>query len=98
LDHSSGAAHGAIHLEPTLDAERRQCGSFRPFKRTELSAYFVPIVAVPGLAGTLVHKLIEDEALSRLSNLLDLYQCVSAAFCFKSIRRLVEMNVKHSKH
>jgi hypothetical protein len=33
---------GAIHREPTLDAERRQCGSFRPFKRTELSAYFVP--------------------------------------------------------
>jgi hypothetical protein len=33
---------GAIHREPTLDTERRQCGSFRPFKRTELSAYIVP--------------------------------------------------------
>jgi hypothetical protein len=33
---------GAIHREPTVDAERLQCGSFRPFKRTELSAYIVP--------------------------------------------------------
>jgi hypothetical protein len=28
--------------EPTLDAERWQCGGLRPFKRTELSACFVP--------------------------------------------------------
>jgi hypothetical protein len=36
------AEGGANSGEPTLDAERRQCASFRPFKRTELSAYFVP--------------------------------------------------------
>jgi hypothetical protein len=32
----------------TFGTERRQCGSFRPFKRTELSAYIVPEAAVPG--------------------------------------------------
>jgi hypothetical protein len=37
---------GAIHLEPTLDAERRQCGSFRPSKRTGLSAYIVPTTVI----------------------------------------------------
>ena len=29
--------------EPAFDAERRQCGGFNPFKRTELSVYIVPI-------------------------------------------------------